>query len=58
MVRKSSSLFKSRILCSTGFRSGLTDGHFGMVQCFLLIHSWVLLEVCFRTLSCCSTHDL
>ena len=37
--------FSSFHKCSTGFRSGIIEGHFRIVQCFVLSHSWVFLAV-------------
>uniref|UniRef100_A0A3Q3BE78 RAD17 checkpoint clamp loader component n=2 Tax=Aplocheiloidei TaxID=45443 RepID=A0A3Q3BE78_KRYMA len=50
--------FSSFQRCSIAFRSELIEGHFRIVQCFPLSHSWVFLAVCFGSLSCCKTHDL
>ena len=50
--------FSSFHRCSIRFRSGLIEGHFRVVQCLAISHSWVFLVVCFGSLSCWRTHDL
>lgn len=37
--------FSSFHRCSIGFISGPIEGHFKIVQCFVLSHSWVFLAV-------------